>query len=177
MKRDDLFFDANVARIPAAASIPPVDRDDRRAAIVLRWLTLKLLEAVDGNPRYATEIGVCRLLIAIERRTDADETEPTPAGQVCRGLYLMAHSLYRPALALFERALEGGADEELDPVSRLALEAHAFAMMHIGCERDAREEFERLIDRQLEERPDPAPDAVEPVDELVTMLELLDALD
>lgn len=173
MKRDDLFFDANVARLPAM----PSARDDRRASLEVRWLTLKLLDLVGGNARFATELDVRRILMAIERRADADETEPKPAGQVCRGLYLMAHGLHRPALAQFERALDGRADGELDPVARLALEAHAFALLHIGCEEDARDEFERLIHRQIDRDPEPSPAVVGRVAELVSILRMLDVVE
>jgi len=174
MKRDDLFFDANVARLPATPSSP---RPDRLAGADVRWLTLKLLESIGGNPRYATELDTRRILMAIEREADADETEPTAAGQLCRGLYLMAHGLHRTALTQFERALDGRIDGELDPVSRVALEAHAFGLLHIGSEQDARDEFERLMRRQLDRDPEPAPEVVGRVAELVSMLRLLDVVE
>ncbi|MFB6351594.1 MAG: hypothetical protein ABEN55_20065 [Bradymonadaceae bacterium] len=179
MTRDDLFFDANVAELPSTSSF---DSEDERADIEVRWLTLELLEVVGGQPRYATELDVRRILLAIERWTDADAPSPTAAGQVCRGLYLMTYGLHRPALHEFERALDGRVDGELEPIARLALEAHAFSLLHIGCERDAREEFERLIRRQLTEQTDeadadPAPAAVEHVTELVAVLRLVGAIE
>lgn len=179
MTRDDLFFDANVANVPATASPTPFDRDDQRTAIEVRWLALELLEVVGGNPRYATELDVRRILLGIERWTDADADEPTPAGQVTRGLYLMVHHLYRPALRQFERALDGRADGELEPLDRLALEAHAFSLLHIGCEQDAREEFERLLRRQLDADDDAQPDEScgDHVTELVTIMRLVGAIE
>jgi len=179
MTRDSLFFDANVAELSSTNPSTPFDGDGQRAAAEVRWLTLELLEQVGGNPRYATELDVRRILLAVERWTDADAEEPTPSGQVARGLYLMTYELYRPALRQFERALDGRIDGDLDPLARLALEAHAFSLLHIGCEADAREEFERLIRRQLEEESgaESAPSAVAHVTELVAVLRLVGALD
>ena len=175
MRRDNLFFDANVADVQSTRTF---EGADRHTPIDVRWLTLELLELVGGNRQHAADLDARRILLALERRTDADAKTPTATGQVCRGLYLMTYGLHRTALRQFERALDGRIEGDLEPIARLALEAHAFALLHIGCERDGREEFERLIRRQLDGADaEPAPAAVEHVTELVTILRLTGAID
>ncbi len=174
MQRDELFCEEVPSTIEltgqTASSPEPADLE-------VRWLTLELLELIGGHPREARHLNSRTILLGVESCADAGAPEPTATGQVTRGVYLMSYGLYRPALRQFERALDGRIDEALEPIARLALEAHAFSLLRIGCERDAREEFERLIRRQLGEGAEPAPAALDHVTELVGILRISGALE
>lgn len=141
MQRDNLFCDdqpsTDIPESLAETSPEPASPD-------VRWLTLKMLELIGGNPREARHLNARSILLGIESCTDAAAEETTVEGQVARGLYLMTYELHRLALRQFERALDGQVAGDPAPIARLALEAHAFGLLHIGCERDAKREFERL---------------------------------
>jgi hypothetical protein len=167
MQRDNLFCDDQPSTdIPQSLA----ETSPETADLDVRWLTLQLLELIGGNPHGARHLNARSILLGIESCTDAAAEETTVEGQVARGLYLMTYGLHRPALQQFERALDGHVVGNLAPIARLALEAHAFALLHIGCEEDARGEFERLITRQLEEGAEPAPEVVDHVTELVSVV-------
>ena len=154
---------------PVPAHIDELDDRDDPTAVELRWLVLKLLGEVGGDPRYATELDVRYVILAVERWTQERE-QSEQLHHLCRGLYLMAHELYRAALTEFENALDGHADGDLGPLSQLALEAHAFSLLRLGCERDALTEFERLLRQEVAE--EQAPDTANHTAELLGVVRL-----
>ena len=148
--RDDETLDFDRDHDPTA----PFGETTEEVGVELHWLTLKLLDLIGGNPRLAIGLDPRLILLSIERRSEEESDEL--AAHLSRGLYLMAHGLHRAALVEFEAVLDGRADGDLEPFPRLALEAHAFALLRIGCDSDALRELERLFDQEVadEEEPD-----------------------
>lgn len=136
----------------------------------LEWLSRRLIERTGVQPAEVARNRPLRAALDVARRSSGDH-----AGHIrrlARGLDLMAHNLFRAALVEFETVLAERPSDEFEPISELALEAHAFGLLRLGCRHDAREEFEHLVrdklrhERQYEE---PAPTAT-----LVGLLRVLE---
>lgn len=136
----------------------------------LRWLGLRLLELAGGDTSRAAPLDPRSV---VRRTAEAYSGEHLDELRgVARGLYLMAHNLYRAALAAFESVIGEHARGELDEFAELALEAHAFCLLRLDCRRDARAEFERLVREKLRDGRD-----TESPTRIATLVGLLRVLD
>lgn len=113
----------------------------------LEWLSRRLVELTGAQPGETAQNRP--LGAAMETARSANGDNANHVRRLARGLYLMAHNLFRAALVEFETVLSGRPEDEFEPVSELALEAHAFGLLRLGCRQDAREEFDRLVREKL----------------------------